>query len=227
MRHRLRIHPLHLGLAIAIAALAVVQRPVFTQPSATASDAFRSLQFRHIGPQGNRVVAVAGVPGDSNIVYAGAATGGVFKTIDGGVHWTPIFDDQEALSIGAIAIAPSDPNIVWVGTGEAFIRGNISIGNGMYKSTDAGKTWTHTGLEQTGRISRIVINPLDPNTVFVAAQGHSYGPQQDRGVFRTIDGGKTWERVLFVDENTGAGDLVMDPHNPRILFAGMWQLIIH
>src|SRR5437660_2212435 len=181
---------------------------VFTQPN--AANVFQAMRYRHIGPQGNRVVAVAGVPGDANVVYAGAATGGVFKTLDGGVHWSPIFDEQSTLSIGAIAVAPSDPNIVWVGTGEAFIRGNISIGDGMYKSTDAGKTWTHTGLEQTGRISRVIINPKDPNIVYAAAQGHSYGPQQDRGVFRTMDAGKTWERVLFVDENTGAGDLAMD-----------------
>src|SRR5437899_2538722 len=191
-----------------------------------APDALTALEYRHIGPQGNRVVAVAGVPGDPNTLYAGAATGGVFKSNDGGVHWTPIFDDQPALSIGAIAVAPSDASTIWVGTGEAFIRGNISIGNGIYKSTDAGKTWTHMGLDGTGRISRIVINPQDPGVVYAASQGHSYGPQPERGVFRTTDGGKTWERVLFVDENTGAGDLVMDPHNPRILFAGMWQLII-
>src|SRR5207247_7920444 len=199
--------------------------PIQTQSS--APDLFKALEFRHIGPQGNRVVAVAGVPGDPNTLYAGAATGGVFKSNDGGVHWTPIFDDQEALSIGAIAVAPSDASTIWVGTGEAFIRGNISIGNGIYKSTDAGKAWTHVGLDHAGRISRIVVNPRDPNVVYAAAQGHSYGPQPDRGVFRTMDGGKTWDRVLFVDETTGAGDLVMDPHNPRILFAGMWQLIIH
>jgi photosystem II stability/assembly factor-like uncharacterized protein len=212
----------------ALAAIALFfPSSVSTQSQPPGGDVFAALQYRHIGPQGNRVVAVAGVPGDQNVVYAGAATGGVWKTVDGGVHWKPIFDDEPALSIGAIAIAPSDPNIVWVGTGEAFIRGNISIGDGMYKSTDAGKTWTHTGLEQTGRISRVIIHPTDPNTVYVAAMGHSYGPQAERGVYRTTDGGRNWERVLFVDENTGAGDLVIDPHNPRILLAGMWQLVIH
>ncbi len=193
----------------------------------STADPYAALLYRHIGPQGNRTVAVAGVAGDPNIIYAGAATGGVWKTLDGGVHWKPMFDDQPALSIGAIAVGPSDPNLVWVGTGEAFIRGNISIGNGVYKSTDAGKTWTHSGLDQTGRIARVIVSPRDPNVVFVAAMGHSYGPQADRGVFRTTDGGKTWDKVLFVDENTGAGDLVMDPHNPQILFAGMWQLVIH
>jgi photosystem II stability/assembly factor-like uncharacterized protein len=216
-----------LVLAATVTMLAWMAPSTLVQTQSTAPDQFQALQYRHIGPQGNRVVAVAGVPGDPNILYAGAATGGIFKTLDGGVHWTPIFDDQPALSIGALAVARSDSSIVWAGTGEAFIRGNISIGNGIYKSTDAGKTWSHMGLDQTGRISRIVVNPNDPNIVYAAAMGHCYGPQPERGVFRTVDGGKTWERVLFVDENTGAADLVMDPHNPRILFAGMWQLIIH
>jgi photosystem II stability/assembly factor-like uncharacterized protein len=185
---------------------------------------FNALQYRYIGPQGNRVDTVAGVAGDSNIIYAGAASGGIFKSTDGGVHWKPIFDGQLVASIGALAVAASDPNIVWAGTGEAFIRGNVSIGNGVYKSLDGGKSWTHMGLDLTGRISEIVVDPHDPNVVYVAAMGHCYGPQQERGVFRTMDGGKIWERVLFVDENTGASDLVMDPNNPRVLFAGMWQL---
>jgi photosystem II stability/assembly factor-like uncharacterized protein len=171
-------------------------------------------------------VAVAGVPGDSNIVYAGAASGGIFKTLDGGVHWKAIFDDQPVASIGALAVAPSDSNVVWAGTGEAFIRGNISIGNGVYRSTDAGQTWKHLGLDATGRIARIVIHPTDPDIAYVAAMGHCYGPQPERGVYRTTDGGETWQRVLFVDENTGAVDIVMDPSNPRILFAATWQLII-
>ncbi len=187
-------------------------------------DLYQTLQYRYIGPQGNRVETVVGVPGNSNVIYAGAAAGGIFKTMDGGVHWGPIFDGQTVASIGALAVPRSDSNVVWAGTGEAFIRGNVSIGNGVYKSTDGGKTWNHMGLEQTGRISQIVVHPTDPNIVYVAAMGHCYGPQQERGVFRTMDGGKTWERVLFVDENTGASDLAMDPNNPRILFAGMWQV---
>ncbi|MCH8939326.1 MAG: sialidase, partial [Gemmatimonadetes bacterium] len=189
-------------------------------------DVFSRLTYRHIGPVGNRVSAVAGVPGDPNIYYIGAASGGVFKSVDGGVGWEPVFDDQPAASIGSIAIDPVNPNIVWVGTGETFIRSNVSIGNGIYKTTDGGKTWTHLGLERTGRIGRIVIDPNDPNVVFAAAMGHLYGPQQERGVFRTTDGGETWEHVLFVDENTGASDIVMDPNNPEILFAGMWQMRI-
>jgi photosystem II stability/assembly factor-like uncharacterized protein len=173
------------------------------------------------------VAAVAGVVSDPSVYYAGAASGGIWKTTDGGVHWQPIFDDQPVQSIGALAVAPSDPNVVWAGTGEAWIRSHISIGNGIYKSTDAGKTWQHQGLNSTGRIARVVVHPANPDVVYVAALGHSYGPQPERGIYRTTDGGKTWERVLFVDENTGASDVVMDPTNPRILFAGMWQLEIH
>ncbi|MFQ5705147.1 MAG: WD40/YVTN/BNR-like repeat-containing protein [Gemmatimonadales bacterium] len=188
---------------------------------------YSQLEYRHIGPVGNRVISVAGIPGDPTVYYAGAASGGIFKTTDGGTHWEPIFDDQPVASIGALAVAPSDRNIVWAGTGESFIRSHISLGAGIYKSTDAGKTWTLMGLEKTGRIGRIVIDPRNPDVVFAAAEGHSYGPQQERGVFRTKDGGATWERVLFVDENTGAADIAMDPNNPRILFAGMWQIVIH
>lgn len=190
-------------------------------------DIFSALRYRFVGPGGNRVTAVVGVPGNLNIYYAGAASGGVWKSTDGGIHWKPIFDKEPAQSIGDIAIAASDHNIVWVGTGEPFIRSNVSIGDGVYKSTDAGKTWQHMGLTKTGRISRVVIDPKNPDIVLVAAEGNCYGPQQQRGVFRTTDGGKTWKRVLFVNPNTGASDLAMDPDNPRILLAGTWQYVIH
>jgi len=188
------------------------------------SGQFSQLRYRHIGPQGNRMIAVAGVPGDLNVYYAGAASGGLWKSTDGGINWSPIFDDQPVSSVSALAIAPSDCNIIWAGTGETFIRSNVSIGNGIYKSSDAGKTWKHMGLGKTGRIGRIIIDPRDPNIVFAAAMGHCYGPQPERGVFRTTDGGKTWKKVLFVDENTGCSDITIDPNNPRILFAGMWQV---
>ncbi|HEY3026181.1 MAG TPA: hypothetical protein VGJ55_08535 [Pyrinomonadaceae bacterium] len=190
-------------------------------------DVLGSMRYRYIGPVGNRVTSVVSVPGQPNIYYAGAASGGLFKTIDGGIHWESVFDDQPVSSIGSLAIAPSDPNVVWAGTGEPFIRSHISVGQGIYKSTDAGKSWTLMGLEKTGRIARIVIDPKNPDIVLAAAMGHSYGPQPERGVFRTTDGGLHWERVLFTDENTGASDLAMDPNNPRILFAGMWPLEIH
>ena len=191
-----------------------------------APEVYARLHWRYIGPEGNRFSAVAGVPGDPRVYYAGAASGGVYKTTDGGVHWQPVFDDQPVQSIGALAVAQSDPNIVWAGTGEGKIRSHISIGQGIYKSMDAGKTWALMGLERTGRIPRIVIHPRNPDVVFACALGHAYGPQPERGVFRTTDGGRTWSRVLFVDENTGCSDIAMDPTNPRVLFAGMWQLEI-
>jgi photosystem II stability/assembly factor-like uncharacterized protein len=185
------------------------------------------LRWRYIGPVGNRVSSVAGVPGDPSVYYAGAASGGIWKTTDAGIHWSPIFDSQDVSSIGALAVAPSNPNIVWAGTGEPFIRSHISIGNGVYKSTDAGRTWKRMGLEASGRIGRIAIDPTNPDIVFIAAQGHSYGPQQERGIYRTTDGGQTWSRVLFVDENTGGIDVVMHPTDRQTLFAAMWQLEMH
>lgn len=189
-------------------------------------ETYRGLRFRFIGPLGNRVSSVAGVPGDPLVYYAGAASGGVFKTTDGGATWQPIFDKEPVSSVGSLAVAASDPNIVWAGTGETWIRSNISLGWGIYKSTDAGKTWERMGLEKTGRIGRIAINPDDPNIVFACAMGTGYGPQQSRGIFRTTDGGRTWQRVLFVGEKTGCADFAMDPKNPRVLFAGMWQFVM-
>lgn len=188
---------------------------------------YSRLRYRYIGPEGNRISSVTGIPGDASTYYAGAASGGIFKSTDGGIHWAPVFDGQPVSSIGALAVAPSDPNVVWAGTGEPFIRSNISVGWGMFKSTDAGKTWVRSGLENTGRISRIVVHPTNPDVVFVAALGHAYGPQPERGIYRTSDSGKNWERVLFVNDSTGASDLVMDPTNPRILYAGLWQIEIH
>jgi len=159
---------------------------------------FQNLNFRFIGPEGNRAIAVAGVPGDPMISYIGAASGGLWKTTDGGLNWQPIFDKQEVSSIGSVAIAPSNPDVVWVGTGETFIiRPAHAMGDGIYKSEDAGKTWKNMGLEKTGRIGRVVVHPTNPDIVYAAALGHTFGPQQERGVFKTTDGGKTWERVFF------------------------------
>src|SRR2546426_2185959 len=186
-----------------------------------------AMRWRYIGPVGNRVTSIVGVPSQTYVYYAGSASGGIFKTIDGGIHWEPVFDAQPVSSIGSLAIAASDPNIVWAGTGEAWIRSHISVGQGIYKSTDAGKTWKLMGLDNTGRIGHVVINPNNPDIVMACAVGHAYGPQQERGVFRTTDGGKNWVRVLFTDENSGCSDLVMDPKNPKTLFAGMWPLVIH
>lgn len=187
------------------------------------------LHFRFVGPVvGNRVASFAGVPADPNTYYAGAASGGVWKSMDGGYRWKPVFDNQDASAIGALAVAPSDPNTIFAGTGEAWaIRDTDVAGDGVYKSADAGKTWTHVGLDATGRIGQILINPTNPDEVFVCALGRMTGPQQERGVFRTEDGGKTWERVLFVDENTGCSSIAMDPHDSRVLVAGTWQVEMH
>jgi photosystem II stability/assembly factor-like uncharacterized protein len=188
-----------------------------------------SMKFRFMGPAvGNRISAAAGVPGDLNTYYAGAASGGVWKSIDGGNRWNPVLDEATAAAIGALAVAPSNPNIVWAGTGEAWaIRDVDMIGDGIYKSTDAGQTWARMGLEETGRIGRIVIHPANPDIVYACALGRLTGPQQERGLFRTMDGGKTWKRVLFVDPNTGCSGLAMDPKDPNVLFAGMWQVEMH
>src|SRR5437879_958727 len=205
------------------AVLAGAQRPT-TLPR--DEETFR---FRFVGPRaGNRIASVAGVPGEPNIYYAGAASGGVWKSTDGGNNWEPIFDKQPAAAIGAIAVAPSDPSVVWVGTGEAWaIRDSDVMGNGVYLSTDSGKSWNHVGLEETGRIRRILVHPTNPDVAYVCALGRATGPQQERGVYRTTDRGQHGERVLFADENTGCSGLAMDPHNPRILLAGMWQLEMH
>jgi len=183
--------------------------------------------YRYIGPVGNRIIAAASIPGDPNVYYVGAASGGIFKSTDGGIHWDPIFDHEDVSSVGSLAITPSDPNIVWAGTGETFIRSHISVGNGIYKSVDAGHSWRRMGLEATGRIGRVIVDPHNPEVVFACALGHAYGPQPERGVFRTADGGQTWQQVLQVDQNTGCSDMVMDPNNSHILFAGMWQLEMH
>ena len=171
MTRALRSLPSRLSLAVTIALVAGFSAVGQAAAQQITPDLYGGLSFRHIGPPGNRTSAVAGVPGDPMVSYIGAASGGLWKTTDGGVNWAPIFDDQPAQSIGAMAIAPSDPNVVWVGTGEAFVRSNISIGNGVYKSTDAGETWEHMGLDLTGRIGRVDIDPRDPKTVHVAAEG--------------------------------------------------------
>ena len=196
---------------------------------AHAADSLNNLKFRNLGPSvgGGRVAAVAGVPGDRNVYYVGAAAGGVWKTTDGGDSWEAVFKDQPTASIGAVALAPSNPNVVWVGTGEGNPRNDVVDGRGVFMSPDAGRSWQFMGLGDVGQITRIVIDPLDPNVVLVGALGHVWAPNAERGVFRTADGGKTWERVLFVDENTGASEVVMDPSNPRNVFAGMWPLEIH
>lgn len=181
------------------------------------------LKYRLLGPAwGGRVSRVAGVPGDPNICYAASASGGIWKSTDGGLNWKPIFDEQDISSMGSIAVAPSDPNVIYAGSGEANIRGNVAPGNGIYKSIDGGKTWAHV-WKQEGQIGKMAVHPADPNIAFAAVLGHAFGPNPERGVYRTRDGGRTWSQVLKKDENTGASDVELDPSNPNIVFAGLWQ----
>jgi photosystem II stability/assembly factor-like uncharacterized protein len=217
-----------LRLCLILVALAVWAVPGFAQRRFGPPHE-HTFRFRFVGPmRGNRVASVAGVPGDPSTYYAGAASGGVWKSTDGGNRWVPIFDKEPAQAIGALAVASSDHNVVWVGTGEAWaIRDSDVMGDGVYKSTNAGKTWTHMGLDHTGRIGRILVDPRNENEVFVCALGRTTGPQQERGVYRTMDGGEHWDRVLFADEHTGCSGLTMDPENPRTMFAGMWQVEMH
>jgi photosystem II stability/assembly factor-like uncharacterized protein len=185
---------------------------------------FRGMKYRSIGPfRGGRSLTAAGIPGDPSTYYFGATGGGVWKSTDGANTWSPSFDKAGSPSIGSIAVAASDPNVVYVGTGEACIRGNIGQGDGVWKSVDAGKTWKNVGLKDSRAIGRVIVNPRNPDIVFVAALGHPYGPNPERGVFRTLDGGKTWGKVLFKDENTGAIDVAFDPENANILFASLWE----
>jgi photosystem II stability/assembly factor-like uncharacterized protein len=186
-----------------------------------------ALRWRNIGPfRGGRVTAVAGIASQPLVYYMGATGGGVWKTEDAGVTWNNISDGFfRTGSVGAVSVAESNANVVYVGMGEACLRGNISSGDGIYKSVDAGKTWTHTGLPDSSQIGRIRIHPTNPDVVYVAAIGHPYGPNDERGVFRTKDGGKSWQKILFVDDKTGAADIAMDPSNPQILYATTWQVL--
>jgi photosystem II stability/assembly factor-like uncharacterized protein len=224
------------GIGLAVLALAFVAGPTAPVAAQTieplahetlpaGSGALWNLKFRNLGPAnaGGRVSAVVGIPGQPNVYYVGAAAGGVFKTVDGGLTWKPIFANEATASIGAVAVAPSDPDVVWVGTGEANIRNDVIDGRGVYVSDDAGRSWQFKGLRDAGQISQVIVDPANPDDVFVAALGHAWGPNADRGVFRTRDGGRTWTKVLFVNDTTGAADLVMQPGNPRVLFAAMWQ----
>jgi hypothetical protein len=202
-------------------------KPADQQPGeAKPKDLLGTFKFRNLGPAvaGGRVTSVVGVPGEPNIYYIGGAAGGVFKSIDGGVSWKAIFEKEANASIGAIALAPSNPNLVWVGTGEPNPRNDVVTGRGVYFSPDGGITWRFMGLDNVGQISSIVINPNNPDIVYVGALGHVWGPNPERGVFRTLDGGRTWQKVLYVDDKTGVSDLVMQPGNPMVLFAGMWNL---
>lgn len=197
---------------------------LYSSPSATSSR-FKGLRWRNVGPiRGGRTDAVAGDPTRPFVFYQGSVNGGVWKTTNGGQTWLNITDGKTDISsVGAIAVAPSDPNVIYVGTGESQLREDLTFGTGIYRSTDAGETWKHLGLPETHQVTDVVIDPRNPDRVFVSAIGHAFGPNPERGVFRTLDGGKTWSKVLFVDDSTGANDLSMDPSNPRIIYATFWK----
>jgi photosystem II stability/assembly factor-like uncharacterized protein len=213
---------------LALAATLAALLPLSTAPAAAQDgpDWHGSLEWRAIGPaRGGRAQAVTGVVGEPDLYYMGATGGGVWRTTDGGERWTNISDGFfKTGSVGAIAVAPSDPNVIYVGMGETDVRGNFSHGDGVYRSLDAGKTWEHVGLDDSRQIGHIVVHPGDPMTVYVAALGHIWGPNAERGVFRSTDGGETWEKIKYVNDRTGAVHLAMDPHNPRVLFASFWRI---
>lgn len=234
--------PIRRHLAAAVAALgalaAFVLAPVHGGAPTNASSAasagqaalpvneslFKALQWRGIGPyRGGRALAVAGIPGDAYTFYFGAVAGGVWKTTDAGATWQPLTDHTPISSVGALAIAPSNRNVIYVGSGEAAPRGDMTVGDGIYKSVDGGKTWSNIGLKDSRQIGALVVDPNDPNIVLVAALGHAFGPNAERGVFRTTDGGKTWSKVLYKDDQTGAIDVTFDPHNSKIVYAALWQ----
>jgi photosystem II stability/assembly factor-like uncharacterized protein len=208
---------------LSVVLLLVSSIPAFSQ---SKPDPLKLLQYRLIGPfRGGRVGAVAGSAAQPNVYYFGAVGGGVWKTTDGGNNWSPISDDFFKMgSVGAIDVSESDPNIVYVGMGEETLRGNVSHGDGVYKTTDGGKTWKFIGLGDTRQIGRIRVHPKNPDVAYVAAIGHLWGPNEERGVFRTTDGGKTWKKILFRDKDTGANDIILDPSNPNVIYATFWQM---
>ena len=206
----------------------VVTSPAATSIAADASETlFSKIKYRQVGPfRGGRSAAVTGSRVNKNTFYFGATGGGVWKTMDGGSNWKNISDKYFGSTIGSVALAPSDESVVYVGEGENTMRGNVSEGlGGMWRSDDAGKTWKNLGLQDGRHIVRIIVHPKDPNTVWVAVMGHLFGPSAERGVFKTTDGGKTWTKTLFVNNQTGCSDLVMEPGNPSVLYAGMWEVI--
>src|SRR5260221_9173022 len=217
-----------LTLLLALTTAAATKPAPKTAPAdaKTSLDAsmLKGMAWREVGPyRGGRADSVEGIVGDRNTYYFGSCGGGVWKSSDGGQNWKAVSDGFFGGSIGAVAVASSDPSVVYAGTGEETVRGNVSSGDGMWKSTDAGKTWTKIGLEDSRHIGRIRVHPHDPNLVYVAAMGHAFGPNETRGVFRSKDGGKSWQRILFVSRDAGAVDLALDPGNPRIVYASTWR----
>ena len=199
--------------------------PTVAAAQVVDSTAFNALSWRNIGPyRGGRSVAVTGSVARPNEYYMGTTGGGVLKTTDGGLTWSPTTDGFFGGTIGAIAVSESNPDVVYVGTGEYAIRGNVSHGDGIYRSDNAGKTWTYIGLAETRQISRIRIHPKNPDVIWVGAAGHSFAPNPDRGAYKSSDAGKTWKKVLFRNDSTGISDLVLDPNDPKVLYAAFWQV---
>lgn len=210
----------------AIAQDALAAAPAESVETPMPASLIETLEWRSIGPfRGGRAASVAGIPDDRETYYFGACGGGVWKTKDAGLSWDNVSDGYFGGSIGAVAVAESDPNVIYVGTGEVTVRGNVSSGDGVYKSTDAGRTWKHTGLRESRHVGRIRIHPKNPDLVYVAAMGHLSGPNEERGVYRSADGGKTWDKILFANAHAGAVDLILDPTNPRILYASTWRIL--
>lgn len=230
MRHILTAFVLLISISSPLCAQRGTQPPAagpIADVSATLSDTafWNGLEWRNIGPvnMSGRVADVEGVPGNPNIVFVGSASGGVWKTVNGGITWKPIFDSQPIASIGDVALEPGNPDVIYVGTGESKPRNSASYGNGVYKSTDGGQSWRHLGLTNSERIARIIVSPSDPRVVYVGVLGKVYGPSTERGVYRSTNGGETWERVLYIDDRHGVAELAIDQQNPNILYAGMWR----
>ena len=213
-------------LTVRVFLLFVVFLPAIQGCAQISESLYSGLEWRMVGPfRGGRTRAAAGVPSQPNVFYMAPVNGGVWKSDDSGRTWNPIFDRESTQSIGAIAVAPSDPNVIYVASGEGLHRPDLSVGNGIYKSTDAGRTWTHLdGLRDGQQIPALAIDPRDPNKVIAAVLGHPYGPSEERGIYRSTDGGQTWQKVLSKDENTGGSDVVFDPSNPDVVYASMWEV---
>ena len=223
-RHRFFGTLLGCVCAIGLAAGGAQSQAAAPNREAQNKSLFAELQWRHIGPfRGGRTKSATGVPGQPNVFYIGAVNGGVWRSTDYGTTWHPIFDDEPTGSVGAIAVAPSDPNVIYVGSGEGLQRPDLSTGDGIYKSTDAGKSWTHLGLRDGQQIPQIVVDPRNPDRLFVAVLGHPYGPNEERGLFRSTDGGQSFKKILYKDENTGAVDVALDPSNANHVYAVLWE----
>jgi hypothetical protein len=214
------VSPCQSALAGSVSSYPTIAEP--PEKSAIDESLYSGMRWRLVGPfRGGRALAVQGVIGEPNVYYFGAVAGGVWKTTDGGQTWAPLFQKEAVSSIGDIGVAQSDHNVIYVGTGEAAIRGDITFGDGVYKSIDGGKNWKNIGLKDSRQIGALIVHPTNPDIAFVAALGHAFGPNSERGIFKTTDGGRTWRNVLFKDENTGGIDIVFDPRNPSILFAAL------